>query len=128
MLFVYMQQDLKRYFNISVKREKRKKKCLVITGSVSSAIPASDRESSCNLERNTLKKYIRNYSPAEAVNLLNNYSRIPLVNETGSALPISLDLPYDINDITKLIKAFASAGLTLSEKYREIEVIIITDK
>lgn len=111
-LFRYMQDDLRRYFNICVKKEKRKMKCLVLTASGSPVPRPAGKRKDFDIEEPALKKYIYNYSPAEAVKLLNNYSHIPIINETNTTSNIAIDLPYNINDIKELRRAFATIGLS----------------
>jgi hypothetical protein len=71
MVFIYMQQDLKRYFNISVKKEKMERKCLVLTDLLIRRTPLSLKEASADIESNSLKKYLYDYTPAAAIRLLN---------------------------------------------------------
>jgi hypothetical protein len=60
--------------------------------------------------------------------MLNFYSNIPIIDETGSTVPISVDLPRNLNDTTALCKAFATTGVTLREEERELEVTVISDR
>jgi hypothetical protein len=123
-----MQIDLHRYFNISVKREKRKMKCLVVgdAGALKNEYVAG--KESFEIDNSASKKYIYNYPVAGVVKLLNFYSSIPLIDETTTTSKICIDLPYNINETSQLKAAFNKAGLQLKEEDRELEVIVITDK
>jgi thiol-disulfide isomerase/thioredoxin len=123
-----MKNDLKRYFNISVKREIKKMKCLVLTSLTASPSKVAVNKTGFDLERNTPKKYIYNYPPDGVVHILNLFSSIPVINEIKATTNLSVDLPYNINDLKQLQYAFAKAGITLKEEYRDMEVIVITDK
>jgi thiol-disulfide isomerase/thioredoxin len=127
-LFSDMQIDLHRYFNISVKREKRKMKCLVVgdAGALKNEYVAG--KESFEIDNSASKKYIYNYPVAGVVKLLNFYSSIPLIDETTTTSKICIDLPYNINETSQLKAAFNKAGLQLKEEDRELEVIVITDK
>jgi hypothetical protein len=127
-LFSDMQIDLNRYFNISIRREKRKMKCLIVSGRVSLKKEYVAGKKSCEIDHHTPEKYIYNYSPAGVVKLLNLYSRIPIIDETNTTSKICIDLPHDINDTNRLKAAFGKAGLRLKEEERELEVIVITDE
>ena len=129
-IFEYARQDLKRYFNISVKYELRKIKCLVLTApSGIDGLKNTKKEAKdLDLEKASLKKYIHNYPPQFIIGLLNNYIGIPLIDETNITKNISVDLPFHLNDITRLKESFLQAGLSLKEENRMLEVVVITDK
>ena len=124
----YMRDDLKRYFSLTASRQTRSMKCLVL-----SRIPGFknyfDKSSkrSLDLESDTKYKYIHNCTPAFTVHCLNEYSPLPIVDETGSGPNISLDLPFDLTDTAALKKVFQKAGFTLNEAQRELEVAVISD-
>lgn len=128
MVFIYMQQDLERYFNISVKKEFRKMKCLVLSGSGTSINHTPGNKPDFDLDKTTLKKFIYNYPPAEAVRILNIYGKLPVINETSAKGNITVSLPYNIGDTPRLKAAFAANGFTLKEEVRELEVVVITDQ
>jgi thiol-disulfide isomerase/thioredoxin len=128
LLYEYMQTDLKRWFNITVSQEVRKMKCLVLSPNGPPAIDQLHHETGEALEPLYAKKYIYNQSPASIVRMLNFYSNIPIIDETGSTVPISVDLPRNLNDTTALCKAFATTGVTLREEERELEVTVISDR
>lgn len=127
-LFSDMQTDLKRYFNISVRKEKRKIKCLVVSTPVSLTKEYVANKKNVEIDNNASKKHIYNYPPSEAVKILNFYSGIPIIDETNTTSRICIGLPDDINDLNQLRAAFDKAGLQLKEEERELEVIVITDK
>ena len=129
-IFEYARQDLKRYFNISVKYELRNMKCLVLTapGGIDGLKNTKKEAKDLDLEKSSLKKYIHNYPPQFIIGLLNSYLPSPLIDETNITKDISVDLPFHLNDLTGLKKSFLQAGLSLKEENRMLEVIVITDK
>jgi thiol-disulfide isomerase/thioredoxin len=128
MLHAYMQADLQRWFHISVWHEVRKMKCLVLHASLVTAPGQVHYDQGEALESYYAKKFIHNYPPADVVRLLNFHSSTPIIDETGSTAPISVDLPRNLNDATALCKAFAASGLILREEERDIGVTVITDR
>jgi len=125
-LFSDMQIDLHRYFNISVKREKRMMNCLVVSDGLKKEYVAG--KESFEIDNSASNKYIYNYPVAGVVKLLNFYSSIPLIDETTTNSKICIDLPNNINDTNQLKAAFNKAGLQLKEEERELEVIVIRDE
>lgn len=125
----YMQEDLERYFQITVTKGNRKMKCLVLSRGENFKILAENKsiKGSLDLEKETLKKSIRNTSPIRVVQLLNNYSQIPIVDESSSSTNISIDLPFYLTDIQALKEAFKKIGFNLKEEEREMEVAVISD-
>ena len=123
-----MQKDLKKYFNISIKREMKKIKCLVLTGLTAPPSASSAKKGDLDLEINSPKKYIYNYPPAGVARILNLFSSTPVINEIKTTTNLSVDLPYNINDVEKLQHSFRKAGISLKEEYRDMEVVVIKDK
>jgi len=123
-----MQNDLERYFNISIRKEIRKIKCLVLTGLTTTNSAPSAKKAGFDLEKNTPKKYIYNYPPDGMARILNLFSSTPVINQIKTTTNLSVDLPYNINDVKKLQHAFAKAGITLKEEYRDMEVVVISDR
>lgn len=126
-MFGYLKDDLKRFFNISVKKEKRNMRCLVLKAAFPPKNTAADKLPDLDIEEATLRKYIHNYPPSFVANLLNDYSTIPIMDETNFSKNISIDLPFSLTDIAGLQAAFKKIGIELKEEDRELEVILITD-
>lgn len=127
-MITYMKKDVKRYFGVVVKNESRKMKCLVLKKSATYKAPQQNSlRGHFDLEADSRKKYIFNRSIPFAVHALNEYTPVPIIDETHTKDDISLDLPYDLSDIKGLKKAFAKAGLDLKEEEREMEVTVIAD-
>ncbi len=129
-IFAYARQDMKRYFNISVKYEIRNMKCLVLTapGGMDGLKNTKKETKDLDLEKASLKKYIHNYPPQFITGSLNDYTGIPLIDETNITKNISVDLPFHLNDISGLKESFLQAGLSLKEENRMLKVVVITDK
>lgn len=124
----YMKEDVKRYFRVVVKNERRKMKCWVLKKSATYKAPQQKRPPGhFDLEADSRKKYVSNRSVSFVVHALNEYTPVPIIDETNTKDDISLDLPYDLTDIKGLKKAFAKAGFELKEEERETEVTVIAD-
>lgn len=124
----FMQQDLKRYFNISVQKQCRATKCLVLAIDPSKKLQQQNGNPRSAMVKETSGKHMYNYEPSLIVNQLNRYSPIPIIDETNTRIKISVDLPSHVADIEGLKKAFQKSGLVLTEQTRVIEMILITDK
>lgn len=124
----FFKNDLKRYFNVSVKKERRQVQCLVLKVSSPPHLTKRCEHAGIDIESATLHKYIRNYSPSFVADLLNDYSSIPIVDETKISSRICIDLPFDLGDIRQLQSAFKEIGFELSKENRELDVVVISDK
>jgi thiol-disulfide isomerase/thioredoxin len=122
-----MQKDLRRNFNISVLREKRKMKCLVLSNADKPAKEFQTHKKTIEIVKAS-EKNIHDQSPSWVVHFLNLYSLLPVIDQTDSISKISVCLPANVNDITALKAAFSEAGISVSEEERKIEVVVISDK
>lgn len=125
----YLQEDLRRYFNISVYKERRTLKCLVITQLNNFTSASEYTKPDFDLQNSTVNKYIHHYSVTDAIRLLDRY-KVPLVCETNSDQNIDIDFPesFDFTDINVLKSFFQKAGFTIKEEDRLLDVVIISDK
>ena len=127
-LMSYMKEDVKRYFRVMVRNERRKMKCWVLKKSATYKAPQqTNQQGNLDLEANSRKKYISNKSVSFAVHAINEYTPLPIIDETNTKDHISLELPYNLSDLKGLKKAFAKAGFDLKEEEREMEVTVIAD-
>lgn len=127
MLKIYMRQDMQRYFGASLRKDSTWMTALVVKRGLF-PIKRSATEQSLDLDKTTLRKHIHNYPLHRVIQLLNNYSQIPIINEAGdnSSTPVAIDLPYDLEDIQGLTKSFESIGLQLKKEKRIIEIVTIS--
>ncbi len=122
----YVRQDVERYFQFSIHTEKRKTKCMVLSqgkGIEKSFSKVVNPES--DLERSSLKKYVKGYSISDLVGALNGYTAIPVLNETGFDKKIDMSLPFDLSNKDALKAALRNAGFTVKEEERDIEMTVI---
>lgn len=126
----FMQEDLKRFFNISIRIEKKKMVCLVITQTNKLKKSATKYQmKELVLEENSVLKYIRNYPVERVIDLLDRFEK-PMINETGAKRHINIEFPVnaDLSDINTVVNAFKDAGFKVREEERTINVAIISDK
>lgn len=124
----YMQLDLQRYFGITVHNENRELKCLVLRvlkGDIQGV--NNQNEKGFDLQKDSKKKFIYNQPLPFALQLLNQYSALPIIDASNLKATISIDLPYDLTDIKALQQAFRQTGFDLREEERTIEVSVISD-
>jgi thiol-disulfide isomerase/thioredoxin len=128
----YLREDLKRYFNVKVYKEKRQLPCLMISAS-SKVKPVSvkDDQPVLDFDENSVKKFIHQYSIGEIFHLLDYYGQKPLIDETGlSKQKINIDFPDNVSlfDADVITNALKKAGFIIKEEERELDVVVITDK
>ena len=124
----YMQLDLQKYFGIAVRNEIRNLKCLVLQ--VAQDVTPSEKKEEAkdfDLQMDSKKKFIYNQPLSFALQLLNEYSPLPIIDESNIRTTISIDLPFDLTDIKALQEAFRQSGFDLREEQRKIEVSVISD-
>jgi hypothetical protein len=127
----YLKEDLKRIFNITVKKETRSIKCLVFKATEKLAgLPSSSKKSEADILRNSIKKYFHHHTVAEILNNLEFHFDKPAIDETGVEKPIDIEFPanFNLSDTTELLKFLKSLGFSISEEKRELDVVIISDK
>lgn len=125
----YLREDIKRVFNITVYKEKRKINCFVVSKG-NNLRQSKFKNADFDLIGTSIKKYIHNYSVPEALSFLDRLDK-PLINETGiSQQNIDIDFPdhLDLSDDKAVIEGLKKAGFEIKEEEREIDVVVITDK
>jgi thiol-disulfide isomerase/thioredoxin len=128
---VYLKEDLKRFFNVTVTRKNIRLKSLILTStdSVSKSFTKFEKRM-LEIDRNSIKKYFHNYPLNEMVKILGGRLSVPLVNESAITQNIDLDFPdnFDWSNVEGLKRVLENAGFAIKEEERELEVIIISDK
>jgi thiol-disulfide isomerase/thioredoxin len=127
----YLREDLMRSFNISVKKENRIIRSLVVTATDKIVKSYAKHSEGLNLETKSKKKIIHSYSIAESIKHLSAYFDKPLIDETGISLQkIDIDFPdnFNLSDRKGLISFLKELGLNIVENEREVEIIVISDK
>jgi thiol-disulfide isomerase/thioredoxin len=124
-----LQEDLKRFFNLTAHISTRKLKCLKIVET--DRIGNSKHQSEIDMEKESINKFIHNFSVSEIIKILDGCSDIPMIDETGiSDRYIDIDFPkgMELNDLSAILKVLGKAGFSITEEERELKVIIVTDK
>jgi len=123
----YMRQDLQKYFGIRVHNETRKIKCLVLRREQGAPSQKKEKAENFDLQRDSKRKFIYNEPLAFALQLLNEYSPLAIIDASNLKTNISIDLPYDLTDVKALQQAFKKSGFDLRQEQRDIEVTVISD-
>jgi thiol-disulfide isomerase/thioredoxin len=128
----YLQEDLRRYFNISVRKEKRKIKCLILTATntISKSF-TRHKKAELDLSESSAKKYIHNYSIAQILNFIEQYGfDRPLIDETRLTNAVDIEFPDYLSwtDSNSVLQALKKAGFSIREEERNIEIVVISDK
>lgn len=125
-----MQEDLKRYFGLNIVKEKRTSKCLVLRkNEIPESILSKEGKAETNIYDNDdpTPKYMHNYPISALIHHLNNYSKIPVFDETGFTKKVNIELPVDPLDIPMLQAALKKYGFDLTEESREIEFFVLSE-
>jgi thiol-disulfide isomerase/thioredoxin len=126
----YLQEDLKRYFNLSARKEQRKIKSLIITVTDKIADSYSKSEKNSDTDSSTTKKFIHHYPVAEIIKIMENRFDKPLIDETGiSSQNMDIDFPdnFNLSDTHALLFFLKSIGFSIKEEERAINVLVISD-
>lgn len=128
----YLQDDLKRYFNISVSEEKRKMNVLVVTdgGKLSSLASRYEKED-VDIDSQSIKNYFHNCQIEYILPHVALHLNKTLIDKTGmSDLKIDLDFPerFNWNDPGKLIAFLREKGFEIREEESEMPVAVIRNK
>ncbi len=124
----YIREDIERYFHIRLTKEIRKVKCLVITSTdklEKSSIKAEGPQAV--LESLSLHKYMHDYPIPQVIQVLNTWSGMLLIDETGLSDDIDIELPFDLSDTRAIIQALQNTGFAVSEQERDAEVTVVSD-
>lgn len=127
----YLQEDLKRYFNITVHTEKRKVKCMVVRKASDFSIPQTKYDQpDIVLESFSKSRYIRCYSINNILRILDQ-SQIPLIDESGVSndlIDVEFSKDFNIQNLHSVILELRKVGFDVREEEREIEMVVISDK
>ena len=129
-----MQQDLFRYFRISVAQKVISSRCLILRpGNKINKIFSHGGRSALDVEASSVRKYIANLPVSHLINVLNNHpvlKSIPVVNETNIEAHIDLDFPSNFFELNEeaLIALLKKRGFDVSIQYRDIPYTIINEE
>lgn len=128
--FSYLREDLKRSFNITVRRETRDTETWVVTATNKLQAYTKFTMREIEIEKGSIKKYYHNYPLNEILKQLNSFFPIPLIDETKITENMDIDFPdnFDMNDSNGIIEILKIVGFEVKKENRVIEVVVITDK
>jgi len=121
--------DLTNMFHTTIKVENREIECYVLKAT-STSQKSYTKGGPIIFEENkgSMVKLIRNYPLKDLVMEYSlRYFDWPLIDETGAAINIDLNLPDKLNK-SSVIKMLEEAGFTVTREKRLMEVGVITDK
>lgn len=126
-----MQQDLDRYFGLSVSWEKRKQACLVFTMFDSLKAMAAPAKEYGDLVGET-RTFINNAGMHQVIFYMEQgsffYDQRPIVDETGfKGLLTGISFAAYSKDIPALDKAFSKFGIHIKEELRDVDILVVRE-
>ncbi|WP_457130186.1 TlpA family protein disulfide reductase [Mucilaginibacter sp. HD30] len=127
----YLRADLNRYFSLKLDSVIKDTLCYVLR--VDAKHPpvkvdsGTKREMNVS-ERNTLPKYMRNYEVESLRIELEEKYKVPFLNETEYADPISVDLPADITNAVELERLLRKQGFLLTREMRKVKYLLLSQQ
>ncbi|HEY5408358.1 MAG TPA: redoxin domain-containing protein [Ginsengibacter sp.] len=128
-VYRYFREDLERIFKVTAVIEKRKLPSIVLKASpqIQKALAKKNTPRLVDVEKETLHKFIHNTPIVFAIQLLNSYSPLPIIDESNLNANISIELPYDLSDTKALMQSLTNAGFNVKEEQRLIDVTVLKD-
>lgn len=126
----FLQEDLKRTFNVNVKKVKLPQKAYVIYPSQSLVKMISKHsEKSMEVNEESLNKYIHNVTLSEFLVILKPYFDRPVLNETQLNETIDIDFPsgFSLKDSKELLSFLRHCGFKIEEEEKHLDAIIVSD-
>ena len=123
-----VQEDLKRYFGLSVLKETKEMKCLILRRNNHSRTHTTTRDESELNFSDDQTKYIKNCPISVLIEYLNSRIDTPIIDESNFIEKISMTLPTRITDLAVLTATLNKNGFSLTEEIRNLDVFIIRDK
>ncbi|MEO6521558.1 MAG: TlpA disulfide reductase family protein [Mucilaginibacter sp.] len=119
-----LQFDLKEYFNLTAKLETKVLRCLIIRKDGGKIRDNKIVASSKNEVKNGLIPYKQILLP-DLINQLNNALPVPVLAESDDPIPLNLNLPADLSNVSLLANALKKQGFTLITENRPVQVLIL---
>jgi len=124
----YLQDDLRKFFNVRVSLENKNMECYVLkpSGDLKKIIAKSDSSYS-QIARDFLHKKFRGQPVSTLTGLMEDILKKPVIDETNEHHKIDLDFPSNIfsYDLTNMIAFLHRNGLDLIPAVRKIGVAVI---
>ncbi len=124
-----LKTDIERFFNIHFYLVSRDTDCLVISLVDAGKIPKGIRahQESNFFDHRNEPIFFRNASLKSVAGELENYYKIPVVDESGVKYKISLNLPATLTDVNAVADSLHKQGLKLSREKRKIQYLLVED-
>jgi thiol-disulfide isomerase/thioredoxin len=125
-----MQEDMRRYFGLTVDSVLTERECLVFSAvpdkAGSNADPANAKpETNWYTPESNIPITLAHYPLSEAIQLFDEVSVLPVLNETAADLLVDLRLKKAAVDETELRQALKPYGVTLRREKRKIRMYVI---
>jgi len=125
-----MKADIQRYFGIRYYGIEKDTDCLVLTTTdISKITKGKDRvHSESNFEDHADKPiYFENTTAATVVSLLEEFYRIPVIDDSQYKGKICLSLPQNLNDLQAMADTLEKQGYRIAKEKRKIWFLVIED-
>ncbi len=124
-------QDMKRYFSVQGRLEKRKIDCWVLksTDRIAHSFTKGGENYNTMLDidlADVTERVLMNSPIRDVLFYLNLSSPVPFLDESGCSKNLDLRFPVDLLDTIALKKILFNQGLIMKKVQREIEVLVIT--
>ncbi len=127
----YLQEDIRRTFNLTAYSEKRVVECYTLKAAKEiSKFKTKGGEPSLRWEKNSKNKKMVNEPVSVLINLMESILQKLVLDETGINYNIDLDFPDNIKEfnVQQWKQFLKTKGLILEPAKKEMEVVVITDK
>lgn len=125
-----MQADLQRFWCIHYYIVARDTECFVITLLDTAKIPKGRRgvhAESNFLDHRNEPVFFRNTVLSTIAGQLEDYYKMPVIDDTGYNHKISLNLPANVSDIKAVTNSLEKQGLKISRGKRRIQYLVVED-
>jgi thiol-disulfide isomerase/thioredoxin len=135
-IYIFMQQDLDRYFGLKAKVQILERECWVLEPLKNRLFVASGGKpySNTGRRRNDTINIYKNWPADDIVNdlkeSLRKFSLLPLVNHLYYSGPMNFEIPHNVllsSNMDLFKKALAKNGLALRRTKAKTPVLVITD-
>lgn len=126
----YVQQDISRAFNAVPVNAQRMLDCFVLQVQDSNKVQYNHPgNSKTDYARSTLKKILRNSTPAELASLCGTVLQQNIYDETGILKTLDMDIPYNIYEysFSELNAFLETQGFIIQKEKRKMDVTIFID-
>lgn len=125
-----VKQDLQRFFGYQVRLEVRVINCWVvraIDNPLAINFPKNIHSETNLYDNGGSEIYLNNCPLSDLLTKLESLHGEPFLNETNIKVPVKLQLPSNLKEMSALKKSLASQGILISKESRELPVIILSD-